>query len=72
VEATGHFNVRRYLGFDAPAGPGYERIAYVVRLKTRGGTPAQLAELHRACEQASPVGDTLKRPVAISLRFDAS
>ena len=50
VEATGHFNVRRYLGFDAAAGPGYERIAYVVRLKTRGGTLGQLAELHQACE----------------------
>jgi uncharacterized OsmC-like protein len=72
VEATGHFNVRRYLGFDAPAGPGYERITYVVRLKTRGGTVRQLAELQRACEQASPVGDTLQRTVALSLRFDAS
>ena len=72
VEATGHFNVRRYLGFDAAAAPGYERIAYVVRLKTRGGTLGQLAELHQACEQASPVGDTLQRPVALSLRFDAS
>lgn len=72
VEATGHFNVRRYLGLDATAGPGYERIAYSIRLKTRGGTSAQLAELHRACEQASPVGDTLQRPVALSLRFDAS
>jgi uncharacterized OsmC-like protein len=71
VEATGHFNVRRYLGFDA-AGSGYERIAYTVRLKTRRGTPDQLAELRRACEQASPVGDTLKRQVALSLRFDAS
>ena len=72
VEATGHFNVRRYLGLDAAAGPGYERIAYTIRLKTRGGTSAQLAELRRACEQASPVGDTLQRQVALSLRFDAS
>ena len=72
VEATGHFNVRRYLGLDADSGPGYDRIAYTVRLKTRGGTSAQLAELRRACEQASPVGDTLQRQVALSLRFDAS
>ena len=36
VEATGHFNVLRYLGLDAPDGPGYDRIAYTVRLKTRG------------------------------------
>ena len=72
VEATGHFNVRRYLGLDAAAGPGYERIAYTVRLKTRGGTSVQLAELRRTCEHASPVGDTLQRQVALSLRFDAS
>ena len=72
VEATGHFNVRRYLGLDADSGPGYEQIAYKVRLKTRGGTPEQLAELRRACEEASPVGDTLQRHVAISLQFDAS
>jgi uncharacterized OsmC-like protein len=72
VEATGHFNVRRYLGLDAPSGPGYDRIDYTVRLKTTGGTPGELAELRHACEQASPVGDTLKRHVAISLRFDAS
>jgi uncharacterized OsmC-like protein len=72
VEATGHFNVRRYLGLDAASGPGYDRIAYTVRLKTAGGTPEKLAELRRACEQASPVGDTLRRQVALSLRFDAS
>ena len=72
VEATGHFNVRRYLGLDAAPAPGYERIAYTIRLKTRGGTSAQLAELRRACEQASPVGDTLQRHVAVSLQFDAS
>lgn len=72
VEATGHFNVGRYLGLDVAQGPGYERVAYTVRLKTRGGTPGQLAELRRACEQASPVGDTLQRSVTLSLRFDAN
>ena len=72
VEATGHFNVLRYLGLDAPDGPGYDRIAYTVRLKTQGATSEQLAELRRACEQASPVGDTLRRSVALSLEFDGS
>jgi uncharacterized OsmC-like protein len=71
VEAVGHFNVRRYLGLDTADGPGYDRIAYTVRLKTTGATPGQLAELRRACEQASPVGDTLQRRVALDVRFDA-
>jgi uncharacterized OsmC-like protein len=69
VEATGHFNVQRYLGLDVPVRPGYERIAYTVRLKTRGATPAQLEELRVACEADSPVGDTLKRQVEITLDF---
>jgi hypothetical protein len=59
-------------GIDADSGSGYERVAYAVRLKTRGGTPDQLAELRRACEHASPVGDTLQRNVALSLQFDGS
>lgn len=72
VEAIGHFNVQRYLGLDAPHGPGYERVAYTVRLKTRGASREQLAELRRACEQASPVGDTLQRSVVLNLSFEGS
>jgi len=60
-------NVVRYLGLDGPEGPGYDQIAYTVRLKTAGATSDQLAELRRACERASPVGDTLRRSVALSL-----
>jgi uncharacterized OsmC-like protein len=59
VQATGHFNVLRYLGLDAPDSPGYDRIGYTVRLKTQGATSEQLADLRRACEEASPVGDTI-------------
>jgi uncharacterized OsmC-like protein len=69
VEATGHFNVQRYLGLDVPVGPGYERIGYTVRLKTRGATPEQLEDLRVACEADSPVVDTLKREVEITLDF---
>jgi uncharacterized OsmC-like protein len=72
VEATGHFNVQRYLGLNAPHGLGYERVAYTVRPKTRGGSREQLAELQRWCEQASPVGDTMQRNVVLDLRFEAS
>lgn len=53
-------------------GLGYDRVAYTIRLKSRGGTRGQLAERRRACEEASPVGDTLRRPVTLSLRFEAS
>jgi uncharacterized OsmC-like protein len=69
VEATGHFNVQRYLGLDVPVGPGYQRIGYTVHLRTRGATAEQLEELRAALEADSPVGDTLKRHVDLSLDF---
>jgi hypothetical protein len=71
VEASGHFNVQRYLGLEAPHGPGYDSVAYTIRLRTRAATAAQLDELRRACEEASPVGDTLRRTVDLSTTFDA-
>lgn len=72
VEASGHFNVARLLGIDAPERPGYQRIGYKVRLKAPGATPQQLAELQRACEEGSPVGDTLQRRIMLTMQFDAS
>ena len=72
VEATGHFNVGRYLGRDGAPDPGFERVAYKVDLETNGASPDQLDELRRACEQASPVGDTLQRHVDLNLRFQAT
>jgi uncharacterized OsmC-like protein len=72
VATSGHFNVRRYLGLEAPQGPGYQRIAYVVRLKARAATSEQLAALRRACERDSPVGDTLREGVTLSFEFEPS
>jgi len=72
VEARGHFNVQRYLGLESSGGPGYERVSYTVRLKTRNATPEQLVALRQACADASPVGDTLQRNVAVDFEFEAS
>jgi uncharacterized OsmC-like protein len=72
VEARGHFNVQRYLGLESPSGPGYERVSYTVRLRTRNATPEQLAMLRQACADASPVGDTLQRNVVVDFEFEAS
>jgi uncharacterized OsmC-like protein len=72
VAVSGHFNVRRYLGPDAPQGSGYERVTYVVRLKAKGATPDQLAQLRRACEEDSPVADTLRRGAALSFAFEVT
>ncbi|MGH2603650.1 MAG: hypothetical protein ACRDJ9_30225 [Dehalococcoidia bacterium] len=72
MEAHGHFNVQRYLGLEAAHGPGYDRIGYAVRVKTRNATPQQIGQLKRACEDASPVGDTLQRRVPLMMDFDGS
>ncbi|HUR16951.1 MAG TPA: OsmC family protein [Candidatus Limnocylindrales bacterium] len=73
VEARGFANVGRYLGLDSALSPGYQNIAYSIRLKTKGdATPEQLDAIRRACEEGSPVGDTLKRPIPLVLEFDAN
>lgn len=72
VEATGHFNVQRYLGVSSAPGPGYDRIAHTVRLEAPGATRKQLAELQHTCEHASPVADTLRQSVALTLEFNQS
>lgn len=72
IEARGHFNVARYLGVEAHASAGYQRVSYHVHMKTKGGvTQEQVADLHAALE-ASPVGDTFERTVPVSFELDVS
>ena len=72
VEASGHFNVQRYLGVDAEQGPGYQWVAYRVRLRTKGASLSQIAELRTSCERGSPVGDTLERHVALTIDVEVA
>lgn len=72
IEARGYANVGPYLGLEAEVGPGYQRISYTIRLKTKGATPEQLEQIRRACEEGSPVGDTLQRAVPLTLELEAS
>jgi uncharacterized OsmC-like protein len=72
IEASGYFNIQRYLGLSAERGPGYQRISYAVRLKTRGASAEQLEQIRQACISRSPVGDTLEQHVPLSLEFEAS
>lgn len=72
VEARGYFNIKRYLGLEAGHGPGYQDVSYTIRLRTKGASPEQLEVLRRACVEGSPVGDTLERPVAVSMKFEAA
>lgn len=69
VEATGHFDIRRLLGLDGP-GPGYDGIAYTVRLRAPGATKEQIERLRAMCERGSPVGDSLARPIPLELKIE--
>jgi uncharacterized OsmC-like protein len=69
VETSGVFNGARYLGLDSDHGPGYQHIDYRVRLAAPSATDAQIEELRRLCERASPIGDTLTRAVPMTLHL---
>ncbi len=72
VEATGHFNVRSYLGLEGAPGSGYDHISYTVRISAPGATPEQIAYLSERCERSSPVGDSLTRAIPLTLAFEAN
>ena len=72
VEATGHFNVRSYLGLDGAPGSGYDSISYTVRISVPGATPEQVAYLRERCERSSPVGDSMSRAIPLKLEFAAN
>ena len=71
IEAHGYFNVARYLGVDAPEGAGYQHASYTARLKTKVATQEQIAEIRSALE-ASPVGDTFERRIAVSFELEVT
>lgn len=70
VEATGHFNVRSYLGLPDAPGSGYDGVTYTIHAHIPGATQEQLAELRRRVEHGSPVGDSLARAVPLKTNFD--
>lgn len=71
VEATGHFNVRAYLGLDAP-GSGYTGISYKVRLNAPDANEEQIRLLRERIERSSPVGDSLGRSIPLTIEFNAT
>jgi uncharacterized OsmC-like protein len=72
VEATGHFDIRSYLGVEGAPRPGFDAISYVVHVAAPEATPEQIRYLRQRCEQSSPVGDSLARTIPLQLRFETS
>jgi uncharacterized OsmC-like protein len=71
IEATGYFNVARYLGVSAPLSSGYQRASYVVRMKVKGASASQIDEIREALD-ASPVGDTFAREVPVTFELEVT
>lgn len=69
IEAKGHFDIRRLVGLEGP-GPGYDRIAYKVRIHAPEATEEQIAHLRKMCERGSPVGDSLMKAIPVALEFE--
>lgn len=68
IGGVGDFNFARYAG-GMSGGPssGYDRVKYVVRIKSKNATEDQLRDLVKLCETSSPVGDTFSRAVHLSM-----
>ena len=69
IEIDAHFDVRAYFGLDGPH-CGYDRVAYVMRLRAPGITEEQIRELEHALEHSSPVGATLAERVPLRSRLE--
>lgn len=71
VEATGHFNVKAYLGLEAP-GSGYTGISYRIILNAPDASDEQIRSLRERIERSSPVGDSLGRSIPLTIEFTAN
>ena len=72
VEAAGSFNVASLLGVDSPTDAAYEAISYKVVLDAPGATDEQIDRLRHACEAFSPVGDSLRKALPVTLEFETT
>src|SRR5262245_36987744 len=53
IETRGEIDLRGFLGIDPAVPPGYDKLAYIVRVKGNG-TKDEFAEVHRAVMATSP------------------
>ena len=72
IEVSGHFNTRAYFGVENAPGSGYDRIIYTVHIKSPKATPEQIKHLKERCERSSPVGDSLSRPIPLTLKIKSN
>ncbi|HZJ51625.1 MAG TPA: OsmC family protein [Actinomycetota bacterium] len=72
IEASGHFNVASLLGVESPTDAGYQEVSYKVVIDAPGATMDQIQYLKDSCERFSPVGDSLRKHVPLTLEFETT
>ncbi len=70
VEARGRFNVASLLGVESPTDAAFESISYKVVIDAPDATEDQISRLKQACENFSPVGDSLRKAIPLTLEFE--
>lgn len=71
VEASGHFNIASLLGVESPTDAAYESISYKVVIDAPEASEDQISHLKQACERFSPVGDSLRKAIPLTLEFES-
>jgi uncharacterized OsmC-like protein len=69
IEGSGDFNYAKYVAGGKGPDPGFQKVEYTLRIKSRNATRDQLGNLAKLCETSSPVGDTFTRSVPITMKL---
>ena len=64
IKTRGELDLRGFLGLSEEVAPGYESIAYEVKIKG-DGTPEQFAEIHDTVLRTSPNYFNISRPIRV-------
>lgn len=69
IEGVGDFNYAKYVAGGNGPDPGYQKIQYNLKIKSKNATREQLRDLAKLCESSSPVGYTFARSVPIQMKL---
>jgi uncharacterized OsmC-like protein len=65
IRTSGQLDLRGFLGLSDQVPPGYETIAYEVRIKG-DGSPEQFEEIHQTVMKTSPNYFNISRPIRVN------
>jgi len=68
IETEGELDLHGFLGLDANVKPGYDSIAYTVRIKGKGSED-QFRTIHENVLKTSPNYFNISRPVAVNAKL---